>query len=306
MPDHTPHFSILIPLVSSVDKELILEVLDALRNQAGGTWRYEVVLPDRRNDEISAQIRHNYTEAKLIHVPLGTSIPAMLTQALGAAQGEWVAVTEDHCIPSASWLDTFAIALRDPSVAAIGGPIHNAAQTTLLDRATFFCEYLAFHGRGVAQNGTVQAGGLAGMNFCCRRSDLSKADPAQLASEFWERSALPALSADGRSLHMDKGAMVGHAKTFPLSLFIHQRYLYSRAYAGAQLTPLRRIVHPFLAPLLVPLLIIRHGRAALASRKLLQQWLATLPIQILFFTAWAWGEAVGAALGPGDALERIE
>jgi hypothetical protein len=306
MPDPTPHFSILIPLVSSVDKELILEVLDALRNQAGETWRYEVVLPDRRDDEVSAKIRRDYTEAKLIHVPLGTSIPAMLAQALGAARGDWVAVTEDHCIPSTSWLDTFASALRDPNVAAIGGPIHNAAQATLLDRATFFCEYLAFHGRGAGQDGVVQAGGLAGMNFCCRRSDLSKADPGQLASEFWERSALPALSADGRSLRMDKGAMVGHAKTFPLSMFLHQRYLYSRAYAGSQLTTVRRIVHPILAPLLVPLLIVRHGRAALASRRVLGQWLATLPLQVLFFTAWAWGEAVGAALGPGDALGRIE
>jgi len=306
MIDSTPHFSILIPLVSSVDQGLILEVLDALRNQAGESWRYEVVLADRRDDDISAQIRREYTEARLICVPVGTPIPAMLTQALNVARGEWVAVTEDHCIPSAGWLNAFAVGLRNPEVAAVGGPVHNAARTTLLDRATFFCEYLAFHGHGGGEDGVVQAGGLAGMNFCCRRSDLNKADPTRLASEFWERSALPSLTADGGFLCMDQTAMVRHAKSFSLSLFLHQRYLYSRAYAGLQLTGARRMVHPFLAPLLIPLLIVRHGRAAIRSRGLFLEWLATLPLQILFYAAWAWGEAVGAALGPGDALGRIE
>ncbi|MDP6739189.1 MAG: glycosyltransferase family A protein [Planctomycetota bacterium] len=306
MTGSTPHFSILIPLVSSVDRGLILEVLDALRDQAGNSWSYEAVLPDRRDDEISARIRRDYSEARLIRVPVGTPIPAMLTQALSAARGNWVAVTEDHCIPSVGWLNAFAVALRNPEVAAVGGPVRNAAHTTLLDRATFFCEYLAFHGHGGGGEGVVQPGGLAGMNFCCRRSDLSKADPTRLASEFWERSALPALTADGGSLFMDHSAMVRHAKSFPLSLFLHQRYLYSRAYAGLQLTVARRMVHAFLAPLLIPLLIMRHGRAALGSRGLFLKWLATVPLQLLFYTAWAWGEVVGAAWGPGDALGRIE
>jgi hypothetical protein len=31
-----------------------------------------------------------------------------------------------------------------------------------------------------------------------------------------------------------------------------------------------------------------------------------LPYLALFFVVWAWGECVGYALGPSDALRRIE
>src|SRR5215831_19089087 len=89
-------FSILVGRVSTEDSDRILELLGALRDQEKAP-AYEVIVADRRQDEVSERIRTHYPEAQLFSCPADTSLPELRTLALDRARGKYVVVTEDHC-----------------------------------------------------------------------------------------------------------------------------------------------------------------------------------------------------------------
>jgi hypothetical protein len=101
---------------------------------------------DRRLDHVTEPIRADYPEAHVIRRAAGTSAPEMRTLALDRAGGDYIAITEDHCVPHRSWLvsmdKAFQVAPR--STAAVGGVIENGVRDRGLDWATFLCEYSAF------------------------------------------------------------------------------------------------------------------------------------------------------------------
>ena len=144
-PSQPVTFSVLIGLVSTEDGCRILETLESLRKQAGA-HTYEVLIGDCRNDEISRTIERNYPEVKLIPCPPRASLPELRTAALDRAKGQYIIVTEDHCVPTGNWLDRMAQAFctAPPGTAAVGGCVENGVHDTALDWARFFCEYSYF------------------------------------------------------------------------------------------------------------------------------------------------------------------
>jgi len=138
-------FSVLIGLVSTEDTDRIFEVLDALQKQQG-TYSYEVIIADRLQKSPGAVIKENYPGLELIACPSSTSLPGLRTLALDKATGNYIVVIEDHCVPSANWLESIARAFQEApeGTVAVGGCVENGVNDTALDWASFFCEYSAF------------------------------------------------------------------------------------------------------------------------------------------------------------------
>lgn len=301
-----PMFSVLIGLVSTEDRGRILETLQALRMQSGG-HTYEIILGDRRNDEVSAFIADQYPEATLLALPAGTSLPMLRTAALAHASGRYVAVTEDHCIPTSDWLDGMARAFaRAPSgTVAVGGCVENGVTERVLDWATFYCEYGSYLAP-VAEGACAE---LPGMNIAYDREALAGVDRIRLSSGFWETTVHPVLQASGGRFYSTNDITLLHAKRFTLSHFLRQRYLYSRYYAALRFsdsTAWRRAFAFLATPLLPAVLLGRLIRNILAKRRMYSRLVLSLPLLALFTLVWAIGEMAGYALGPGDALLRVE
>ena len=72
-PDHAM-ISVLIGLVSTEDRRRILETLESLASKQGVT-ACEVILVDRRRDEVSVEISRRYPKVRLISCPDGTTLP---------------------------------------------------------------------------------------------------------------------------------------------------------------------------------------------------------------------------------------
>src|SRR3981189_2619240 len=100
---YLPTFSVLSGRASTENSARILEPLDALRAQQEAP-ACEVVIVDRLDDTITDRIRADYPEVQLFLCPAATSLPEMRWLALCKAQGDFVAVTEDHCVPAQNWL----------------------------------------------------------------------------------------------------------------------------------------------------------------------------------------------------------
>ena len=71
-----PTFSVLIGRVSTEDHDRILETLQALRAQRE-PCPYEVIIVDRRDDEVTARIEAAFPEARLERCEAAATLPEM-------------------------------------------------------------------------------------------------------------------------------------------------------------------------------------------------------------------------------------
>lgn len=298
-------FSVLIGRVSTEDRAVIIETLSAMQAQTGG-HSLEVIVVDRVNDPVTARIAGAFPQVRLERVPPTESLPAMRYRALQLAQGQFVIVTEDHCVPPRTWLADFAAALtRNAGAGAISGCVTNGVTTSAWHWATFLCEYAAF--APPIANGPASA--LAGMNIVYPRTLLSGLPAAILQQGFWERAAHRAIAAQGYALVQDHAVSIVHCKRFSIRLFIQQRYWYSRYYAGTRFDS-RRLLWRYVSAagsiLIPPVMLIRLARSVGPKPRLRSAALRALPWLLVMYIVWAAGEAVGYLAGPGDALRRIE
>lgn len=299
----TPPVAVLIGLVSTEDGDRILETLIRLAEDADHAC--EVILIDRRQDQISIEIARRFPEAWLEACPQDETLPAMRARALSLSRAPIIAVTEDHCIPCEGWLGQIVEAFAaDPGLTAVGGPVQNGVFDTGFDWATFLCEY-SFFSPPVAEGPTTV---LPGMNVAYRRDALAAVPASALSDGFWETTVHQRLlDAGGRFLSRNRMVMF-HCKRFSAGLFLRQRFVYSRYYAGLRFPgrqAAKRAVAAVASLALPPVLLFRIVRSCFAKglrRPLLQALPALLPIVCV----WSLGESWGYVRGPGRALAEIE
>jgi len=304
--DDSPEFSILIGLVSTEDSDRILEAIESLRKQEG-SHTYEVIIADRRHDEISRRLDADYPEVQRIACPPQMSLPELRTLALEQAGGTYVIVTEDHNVPSGNWFASMAQAFDEApeGTVAVGGCVENGVYDTPLDWATFLCEYSYF--LDPVDEGETNI--LPGMNVAYHHSIFDDLDRTYLTSGFWETTVHPLLLEKGFKLYSTNKIRLHHCKRFSFGLFARQRFIYSRYYAGLRFTRgqyLKRLMACIATVLLPPLLLYRSIKQIRVKNRLASEFRSAIPILIVFYVIWAYGEMVGYILGSGDALARIE
>jgi hypothetical protein len=222
--------------------------------------------------------------------------------AFEAATGGAVAVIEDHVLVPPGWAKAM-LAHLDRGEDVIGGAVENAATEKLVDWAAFLCEYSQLLPPLAA--GPVD--GITGNNTVYRRAVLARYRGVWQAGR-WENYLHDAMRRDGVVLHQHPEIVVGHKMHYTVGLYLSQRYIYARSYAGARVTgaPLwRRLAYGAAAFLLPPLLFRRVTGTVWAKRRHRRELLRSLPLLALFVTAWGAGEVIGYWFGPGDALSRV-
>jgi len=297
--------AVILGRVSTEDTDRVIETIEALDPAVGGE-ECEIVIADRLQDDLTARIRRDYPQVRLIDCPPEMSLPEMRTLAFEASNAPIVAVTEDHCVPTPGWAKTIVTAFEQggPGLVAVGGSVVNGVADTGLDWATYLCEY-SFFSPPVAEG---ESAILPGMNVAYRRSVLTSVPRELLTGGFWETTVHPLLlERGGKFLSLNELVML-HKKRFSWGLFASQRFIYSRYYAGRRFgdAALPKRAAASLASLaLPPLLLVRAVQAA--RRKGLGHEMArAAPHLLAFYCIWAVGESVGALRGPGKALAMIE
>jgi hypothetical protein len=137
---------------------------------------------------------------------------------------------------------------------------------------------------------------------------LLAAHRAAWAAGRWEDHLHDALRRDGVVLVSRPAIAVGHKMHYTVWSYLHQRYLYSRSYAGVRAQgagPARRLTMGLASFALPPVLLARIVSRVWASADHRGDLLRSLPLQALFTMGWAAGEVVGWWAGPGDALRKV-
>ncbi len=290
--------SVIVPSVNGISD--LKGCLDALFASEGASL--EVIVVDRTNEAQRWTVERDYPDAVLIRVPPGTTIPEMRKIAIRRAGAPAVAVIEDHVLVPPDWARRMLDALEEGHD-VVGGAVENAATDTLTDWAAFLCEYSSVLPPLPAGPSTW----LPGNNVIYRRAVLERFD-AVLDDHGWENRLHDAMRAGGVELIMRPDIVVGHKMHYSFGLYISQRFLYSRSYAGARVAgaPLaHRLKMGALAFALPPVIFLRTVSRIRAKNYHVDKLIRSLPHQVAFAVSWGVGEIVGYWFGPGTALSKV-
>jgi hypothetical protein len=103
--------------------------------------------------------------------------------------------------------------------------------------------------------------------------------------------------------------VVHHRGPFDFGYYLHQRFLFSRAFAGvraASQTTGRRLAYLLGAPLVPAVLLARIAGRVWQKRCRVRQFILSLPLMVPALVVLVAGEWIGCLLGPGDALSKVE
>ena len=291
--------SVIVPAVNTLLDAV--ECLQALERQRDDV-NLEVLVIVRTGPEVAGAIPRLFSWARVIPVPLSTTIPEMRARGFRESTGTAIAVIEDHVIVPPGWARRMIAALAQGQ-RVVGGSVENAATETLIDWACFLCEYS--HCLTPLESGSV--GWLTGNNVVYTR-DVIDSHRDVVEAGRWENYLHDTLRQEGVELHCRPEIVVGHKKHYTFGEYLSQRYLYARSYAGARVAgaPLtKRAAYGVAALALPPILLLRTVTRITKKRKHVGLMVKSIPMIAVFVTAWGAGEVVGYLFGPGDSLARV-
>ena len=301
MNEQAPSISVVV--ASKVGAPFLGQCLRSLERQAA-EMRAEVIVVATGDKVDPAQVAAEFPWVQVVHEPGLKQIPALRRRGVEKCTGDLVAVIEEHCAAADDWLRQAAEAHRRGDYGAVGGPIADANYSRLRDWVVYFCEYNSAMppvGRGPTDT-------LNDANIVYRRSVLLEHRDL-LDDGYWPMKLHPTLLAEGITLYSEPDVIVHHCGPFNFGYYLHQRFLFSRAFAGVRARKeslSHRLAYLIGAPIIPLVLLSRMTRIVLARGSRVRQFVRTLPLTLPALTVLVAGEWVGYLLGPGDALSKVE
>ena len=295
-----PLISVIIASVNGLPS--IDECLTALHRQKGNI-KSEIIVVDCCRDGTADHIREKFPEVQLIHLPERLGIPELRAMGMSRAKGEYIAVTEDHCMAPENWYEEIQKA-HASGYAAVGGTVVNGSVNRIVDWAVYLCEYS--HVMPPIPSGEVD--GIAGNNASYRREVLEKVDDS-IKKNYWEFFLHEELRKNGVRFLSVPTLRINHKKEFGILYFLKQRYNYSRSFAGMRRkreSIAGRIKYLLASPILPILLLWRIARQVFQKGRHQREFFLSLPLLALFMVSYAAGEFIGYLLGPGASLAKVE
>ncbi len=236
-----------------------------------------------------------------LSAPADSLTPELWARGIAQATGRVVALTTSHFAVSPGWGRALVDAIGGDTAAA-GGPLTLARNTGPTDWAVFFLRYSAFLERSWSDG--LTSGEIAGDNAAYRREDLVRHAPT-FDRGFWEVDFHRLLRADGLSLRRVSRAGAALIGSFPVTTFLRQRFAHGREFAAGDVRAGRRgrIGLVLRAPA-VPFVMALRAARRVGWRGDLLRFAGSVPMFLLYASAWAAGEATGALRPAADLRSR--
>lgn len=284
-------------IVSLNDLALLERCLQALHAQPGYE-QVEFLVVIRRSAEQVADLRGLWPGVRWCQAPDGETIPRMRSLGLQACQGEYVALLEDDCVVSDTWLQA-VLDDRPTTYSGLGGAINPDSYRSGLDWGIYFCEYARFMS---PFQGEVAY--LPGNNVSYKKEALGSLDNQD---GFYEVFLHDGWLKGGKKLYAHPGMGVNNVNHWSARFGTIIPFHYGRAFGGLRFQTKAitlRLAYAFLA-LLMPLVRSwRVIRVVLQRRGYLTEMIKALPWILVFNTCWSTGELVGYLSGPGNSAWR--
>jgi len=295
-----PRVSVIIPSVTGLPA--IAECLSALDNQKCD-FAFEVIVVDRTEDKTAEYICERFPRVKLTKLSAPCGIPEMRAVGMAQARGEFLAITEDHCIVPQNWLAEI-IKAHESGYQVVGGAVENGSPERLIDWAVFLCEYSAF----MPPIAAGETPFITGNNTSYSRLLIEQADES-LKKDYWEYFLQDELKSLGTKFLSAPTLVVSHKKEFGFFYFLSQRFYYSRSFAAMRKrrsSVAEQITYLLYTPVLPFHLIWRIARNVKRKKRNRKEFFLSLPLLLIFMGSYALGELAGQLFGSGNSLFEVE
>lgn len=259
---------------------------------------------DQRELEV---LKRRFQRVLWVCAPVDFNVPRMRRLGMDQSTSEIIALLEDDCVPTETWVAKLQKA-HQGDVAAVGGAVEPNQYTKRLDWALYFCEYGQY--MNPLPEGT--AVGLPGANVSYKRSalrqlsddcELDEGDPER--DGFYEVFVHQKLTRSGRTMKADPGLVVHNVNTWKFPIALKSRFHHGRGFASMRVADRPHWVRPLFLGLAILLPVVQVGRIVrqvMARRRHRLNMVQALPWIILISASWSTGEFAGYLLGPGKSL----
>jgi glycosyltransferase involved in cell wall biosynthesis len=302
MNNENPKPRLSIVIASCVGPPFINRCLESLEPQRAGT-DIECIVVDRAGEAVASAIEKEFPWTTVIRRQPGESVPDLRRVGVVHAKADYVAIIEEHCLAREDWIATILRCTKEP-IGALGGVVEDADYNRLTDWAVYFTEYNSYMPPVDANS----SNDICAANCVYDRELLIKYLPPE-GSGYWEAGLNRTLLENGAKFRVDPELVVYHTGPFGLFYYLHQRYLFSRAFAGTRrenASALFRIAYLFLAPVLIPLLWFRTASRVFKKRQHIAKFVSVTPHMVPITATYVLGEWIGFLAGRGDSLSKIE
>jgi glycosyltransferase involved in cell wall biosynthesis len=296
-----PEFSVIIASVNGLPA--IAECLTALAVAAQNSGDAEIVVVDGTTDETADYIRRNFPRVKFIKLSERIGIPAMRAAGMRAATGDFLVVTEDHCIAPENWFEEIRKA-HAAGFAVVGGAVENGATARLIDWAVFLCEYSGF----MLPIHDGEANFVAGNNVSYARAVIEPIDES-IKRDFWEYFLQAEMKRKNVRFFSSPAITVSHKKEFGFFYFLSQRFHYSRSFAAMRREKSnlwQQLFYVAYAPVSPFHLTWRVVKNVFRKKRHRKELILSFPLLAIFMCSYAVGELAGQLFGAGDSLNKVE
>jgi len=295
-----PKISVII--ASKVGAPFIDDCIQSLISQENAP-PYEIIVVDCHGEETRKRITARFPSIHVIVQDPPASVPDLRRTGVKAASGEIIAILEEHCLASKDWMTAIASA-HDGACAAVGGSVLDCNYNRLRDWITYFTEYNAY----MPPVPSGQVSSLPGNNIAFKQEVLQK-HLAKLTQGYWEAYLYSKLYEEKAVLLSDPKMAVYHRGPFDYGYYLYQRFLFSRAFAGARRTVMpvsRRLIYALVSPALPVLLLARMATRVWQKKCHVGKFVQSIPLLIPVTIVYVLGELIGYLFGPGDSLLKVE
>ena len=281
--------TITVAVVGICGLRQIKECLSALQNQVDAPPFDTVVVYDPLIEGVES-ITDEFPNVRVV-ANSGQRTPMELAaKAIRESDGEFVFLTEDHCVPSPEWVRRLYDA-QAPDRAAVGGTVATADDIGPVDWSFYFVDYFRYappREQGDSPSLTV-------CNVAYRREYLDEVSHLW-QNIFHETEINEALRSRFGPLWLEPDARVNQRRQVAFKDAIFERYAFGRLFGCTRLRNAKlsqRVTFVAAMPLLPPLLLWRMGRRAMSERKMRRPFIKALPALSALVLAWSWGEFLG-------------
>jgi glycosyltransferase involved in cell wall biosynthesis len=265
----------------------------------------EVIVADSSTDGTPDQVARGFPWVRLLRLDERLGVPALRGRGIAVAKGQIVAILDPYSVAAGDWAErAISVHARQPQ-AVIGGAVglYRAESRSFAAWILYLNEYGLFM-PPVAPGETWI---VPGSNVTYKRAVLFDGDVPRYPV-FWKTFANWEIERSTSPPWLEPAMRVDLNKPIPLIDYLRTRSDHGRCFAGLRVREapaVVRVARALSTPLVPTLLMWRWTRGFWPKRRHRARFLATVPAQLVLFTAWAWGEACGYVGGPGNSCERL-
>ena len=285
--------TITVAVVGICSAKHIERCLDAIAAQRDAPPFDVVVVHDPNIPGVAALADH-YRDTRFL-ANEGQRTPLELASAaMGAATGDLILLTEDHCIPGSDWVRVMASA-QASGRAVVGGRVEVSPGASATGWAFYFVDFFRYAApvpHGPSPSLTV-------CNASYRRVHVEAVYDVW-RRYFHETAINDALRERFGDLWMEPESEVTMGRHVKLRDAVYERYAFGRLFSCTRIefvSPGRRLYYALFSPTLPLLLLGRMASKASRSAVLTKAFLRALGPLVLMTFSWSWGEWLGYVTG---------